>query len=342
MPSSVLAFGFHDLTSPRHLTVRKYYEDKGKEVVECHTTKKGFFPKCRDLVAQFRTKGKDCRTVVVTFPGHHLVWLAWLLTRWPRKTLVFDAFVSAYDTLVVDRKKIHPGNPLAWFIWLTDFIDCHLVDEVLIDTRAHKEYFTQMFRLHPADITVVYLEAPPDFQPDTHHRRVQGKTCEVLFYGSYIPLQGIDVILKAAAILQDKHMHIHFTLIGGGQTYAQMRLLATEWKLQNVTFKPFMPLKDLPAIIRDADVALGIFGTGDKTQRVIPHKVIECMACGVPVITADTPAIHEKYVDGKGIYWVPAGDAHALAGKIMELSSPSPNPLPSPFAKASGDRRGEG
>ncbi len=314
-------FGFHDLHAPRHLTVRKYYESKGKAIVECHTSRKGLLPKCRDLVRQFRTHRKSCTTVVVTFPGHHLVWLAWLLTRFPRKILVFDAFISAYDTLVVDRKKVHRWNPLAWFIWLTDVIDCHLADEVLIDTKAHKEYFSRTFRIHPADITVVYLEAPDYFRPDPHHRHMQGETFEVLFYGSYIPLQGIDVILKAAAILQDRHARVHFTLIGGGQTYAAMRLLATEWKLENVTFKPFAPLQDLPAIIRDADVTLGIFGAGEKTQRVIPHKVIECMACNVPVITADTPAIHERYTEGQGIYLVPAGDAHALAGKIVELQA---------------------
>jgi glycosyltransferase involved in cell wall biosynthesis len=252
------------------------------------------------------------------------VWLAWLLTRFPRKILVFDAFISAYDTLVSDRKKVHPWSPLAWFIWLTDFIDCHIADEILIDTKAHKEYFSRMFRLHRADITVVYLEAPEDFRAGPHHH-VRSNTFEVLFYGSYIPLQGIDVILKAAAILQDQHACVHFTLIGGGQTYAAMRLLATEWKLENVTFKPFMPLRELPIIIRDADIALGIFGTGDKTQRVIPHKVIECMACGVPVITANTPAIHERYKEGEGIFLVPAGDAHALAKKIVELQTGDPH-----------------
>jgi glycosyltransferase involved in cell wall biosynthesis len=271
-------------------------------------------------VREFRCHRKACNAVVVTFPGHHLVWLAWLLTRFPRKYLVFDAFVSAYDTLVSDRRKVHPWNPAALAIWFLDFLDCHLADEILIDTKAHKDFFCRTFRIHPADMTVLYLEAPSElFRPDPHHKHIRKKTFEVLFYGSYIPLQGIDTILKAAAILQNQHASVHFTLVGGGQTYAKMRMLATEWKLQNVTFTPFIPLAHLPPLIHDADVCLGIFGTGDKTMRVIPHKVIECMACGVPVITADTPAIHERYKDGEGIHLVSPGDAHALAGKIVEL-----------------------
>src|SRR3989338_1692841 len=102
MQSSVLMFGFHDLHAPRHLTVRKHYERKGKTIVECRTSRKGFLPKCRDLVRQFRTHRKSCKTVVVTFPGHHLVWLAWVLTRFPPKILVFVAFISPYETLLSD------------------------------------------------------------------------------------------------------------------------------------------------------------------------------------------------------------------------------------------------
>ncbi|MBM3228235.1 glycosyltransferase family 4 protein [Candidatus Peribacteria bacterium] len=336
MPHAILLFGFHDRTSPRLLTVRSFYEGKGKTVVECHTSAKGGMRKCMDLVRQYRKLGKECDTVVVTFPGHHLVWLAWILTRFPRKALVFDAFVSAYDTLVSDRRKIHPRNPAAWGVWLLDFVDCHLVDEILIDTEAHKEFFSRTFRLHPADITVLYLQAPETFRPDPHHKHVQRHTCEVLFYGSYIPLQGIDVILKAAAALERQQAAVHFTLVGGGQTYAQMRMLATEWKLQNVTFKPFVPLDQIPPLIHDANICLGIFGTSEKAQRVIPHKVVECMACGSTVITADSPAIREKYRDGEGIHLVPAGDAHALAGKIVELIKQTPNPSSLPAGSLGG------
>ncbi len=320
MPYAILTFGFHDKESPRYTTIRRHYEKRGKTVIDCHTVARGFLPKCRELVREFRKHHKSCNTVVVTFPGHHLVWLAWLLTRYPRKTLVFDAFVSAYDTLVSDRRKIHPWNPAAWAVWMLDFVDCHLADEILIDTKAHKDYFCRMFRVHPANMTVIYLEAPSElFHLDPHHKHIRKKSFEVLFYGSYIPLQGIDIILKAATILQQQHASVHFTLVGGGQTYAEMRLLATEWKLENITFTPFVPLTQIPPLIHDADVCLGIFGTGDKTMRVIPHKVIECMACGVPVITADTPAIHERYRDGEGIHLIPPGDAHALAGKIVEM-----------------------
>jgi glycosyltransferase involved in cell wall biosynthesis len=328
---SILAFGFHDPQSPRHWTLRKHYALRGMELVECRTEATGFFRKCSDLVRQFRWKGKGTQAVLVTFPGHHLVWLAWLLThlrpmgfagqaRTPRPALMFDAFISVYDTLVTDRKKIAPWSPVAWFVWLTDYVDCHLADEILVDTQAHKAFFCRAFHLHPSRVRVIYLEAPDDvFHPGAKRER-NGDECRVLFYGSYIPLQGIETILHAAALLQEKQFYVRFTLVGGGQTYAAMRALAEDLRLTNVAFTPFVPQSELPAMIRAADIVLGIFGTGGKTQRVIPHKVVEAMACGSTVITADTPAIRERYRDGEGIHLVPTGDAEELAEKIVELS----------------------
>lgn len=321
MARTILLFGFSDIHSPRHRNIRLYYEGKGYTVRECHTDRRGLFGKCIDLVRIYRREARDVSTVVVMFPGHYIVWLAWILTRFPRKHLVFDAFISVYDTLVIDRKKVHRGNPYAWLLWCIDALDCRMADEVLIDTQTHKEYFSRAFHLHPAHITVVYLEAPADlFHPRPHAKRIGNTTVEVLFYGSYIPLQGIETILHAASMLQHENTPVHFTLVGSGQTYSAMRLLATELKLSNVTFSSFVPLAMIPAMIHDADITLGIFGTGEKTQRVIPHKVIECIACGATVITADTPAMRERHRDGiGGVHLIPAGDPKALAGKILEL-----------------------
>lgn len=328
VPKTLLAFGFHDLASPRHYTLQRHFEAQGYTIVECHTAVRGFLGKCLDLTKQYRRHKKKVDTVLVTFPGHHLVWLAWVLSRISRKRLIFDAFISAYDTLVVDRKKFSKWHPFAWVSWLTDYIDCHLADEVLIDTEAHKKYFCGMFHVRPSKMTVVYLEAPPIFKPTPNAQQPvlslsKGPTpnavFHVLFYGSYIPLQGIDVILNAAAELQGNHADIHFTFIGGGQTYNAMRALADQLRLSNVTFEPAMPMHALPEKIQKAHVTLGIFGTGGKTQRVIPHKVIEALACDATVITADTPAMHERYGSSENLFLVPAGNSSALAQKIWEL-----------------------
>lgn len=318
--SSILFFGFYDPASPRTWTLRREYEKEGFKIFECHTTKKGFFRKCSDLIRQYRKLKKEVDEVLVLFPGHHLMPLAWILTRLPHKKLSFDAFISVYDTLVADRKLVAKWSPKAWFYWFVDFVSCHLASEVLIDTKTHREYFIKKFILHPNRVRVVYLEAITDiFHPKTLSSKFSDLSSkfEIFFYGSFIPLQGIDVILRAAKIMESDPS-LHFTILGGGQTEPEMKKLSGALELKNVTFKPFAPMEELPDHINNADLCLGIFGISEKTQRVIPHKVLDYLACGKKVLTARTPGILEKYEDDERVILCNAGDAEDLAEKILE------------------------
>ncbi|PIP65561.1 hypothetical protein COU77_01440 [Candidatus Peregrinibacteria bacterium CG10_big_fil_rev_8_21_14_0_10_49_16] len=324
--SSIFAFGYHDQNAPRHWNICKQLRGAGHDIIECHTTKKGFFGKSIDLwkrYGEIQNKTLKIHSILVTFPGHYLMPLAWCLTRFPRKKLIFDAFISLYDTNVCDRKRFATWSLFAWFLFFVDVVSCHLADEVLVDTKEHKKYFVKMFRLKPEKVRVIYLGTREDL---FYKKRVEGSgyplnAHHVLFYGTYIPLQGIEYILDAANILQHSHPQIHFTLIGRGQTYPEMRALAEKLKLQNITFKDPVPYEELPDLIRGSHLCLGVFGTTAKASRVIPHKVYDAVACAVPIVTADTPAIREKFADHKGVILCEAGSGDMLARRITDYFS---------------------
>ena len=334
MGKILLAFGYHDREAPRHWNGRRDLEQEGWEVRECHTNKNGLFAKYADLRKQFHIQKEGVSTVLVTFPGHYLMPLAWFLCHFsspilwgrdipaPQKIkLIFDAFISLSDSIVSDRHKVTWLNPYAWFLYLMDIFTCALADEIWIDTEAHRRFFIRRFFLNPKKIRTVYLKPRSDiFSPRTHAPRPLGKPIDVLFYGTYIPLQGIEHILHAAKLLQKSAPHVHFTLVGSGQTYRSMRALADKLQLTHVAFHERIPFTELPDRIRKADLCLGIFAKGGKASRVIPHKVYDAISCGVPVLTADTPAIHEQFEDGKEVILCTAGDPEDIALKIEEFA----------------------
>lgn len=328
----MIALGYHDQSAPRHWNLQRMYEGQGIRVLECHTEARGLFGKWRDLARKYRSMEAQADSVLVTFPGHTLMPIAWWLTRKPRKKLIFDAFLSLWDTLVDDRKKYTRWGPMAAMLFFLDWIALHLADKVLIDTQEHRKFLIRRFRLDPDRILAIPLGTRTDlFKPGTRRPYREG-TFKILFYGTYIPLQGIEHILDAAAILQESHPQMHFTLVGSGQTYPAMRRRAAALHLANVTFRNRMPYEELPMLIHESHLCLGIFGTSGKAHRVIPHKVYDAVACGVPVVTADTPAMHELLKEegglprttpqngvGARVILCKAGDPKDIAEKLAAL-----------------------
>jgi glycosyltransferase involved in cell wall biosynthesis len=137
-----------------------------------------------------------------------------------------------------------------------------------------------------------------------------------IFHGSFIPLQGIEYILKAAKICEKDG--INFLIIGDGQEKKKMIGLSGELGLKNVEFVGFMSQEWIREKIAQADVCLGIFGDTQKTQRVIPNKVYECLAMQKPVITADTPAVRELF-DENDMMLVETANSESLAAAILHL-----------------------
>lgn len=316
MPT-ILAFGFHDRKSPRHRSVCEELEKNGGTFLECHTEMKGFLNKCRDLRKKFRALAPDSGTVLVPFPGHFLMPLAWALTRRPHKKLIFDAFVSLYDTDVGDRRRFSPWHPRAWMLWAADLLSMHLADEVLIDTEAHRRFLIEKFHLDPARVRVIYLQARNDlFYPIRNQKSENRDLFKIFFYGTVIPLQGIEYILDAARILEEQNPSVHFSMVGS----EKLKCMVEKSGRKNISAGAFAPIEKLPDMIRNADLCLGIFGTSGKSRRVIPHKVVDAIACGVPVLTADTPAMRERFAGHPLVRLVRPGDGAALAEAILQLA----------------------
>lgn len=315
MPA-VCVLGHYELDYPRNVMVRRWLEELGYEVVQCHSTTA--FP-WRHLVlaAKYLRVRRRVDGVWVAEGGHRLVPFIKLLTRLGGHRLIFDPFISRYDTRVNDRGWYRPGSLQAWIAKWQDWSSCAAADHLVFDTHEHEAYFREHYRPSaPASVLEVgvdeevFCPGPPTL--------ARQDDFEVLFYGTYIPLHGIETILDAAHALRDRE-GLRFTLIGQGQEYDAMRRRADALDLDNVRFVDPMPPTELAEYIRRADVCLGIFGTSRKAGSVVPNKVVQCAAMAKPMITRDSTAVRRYFEDGKDVCLVPAADADALARAVDEL-----------------------
>ena len=258
---------------------------------------------------------KDYDVIVVSYMSQLIV--PFMSPKFKNKTLIVDFFISLYDSLVFDRQKFPESSFAAKMLYKLDEKTIAPADWVIADTKAHADYFKEAFGADPAKTEVLYLEADTDiYHPMIIEKEepYKGKFL-VIYFGTVIPLQGIDVILETIRLLQD-NKKIHFLIIGPIETKYQ------RVDSDTVTYIRWLPQEELARKIAMADLCLaGHFNdTIMKAKRTIPGKAYIYEAMEKPMILGDSPANHELFTeDGKRHFYVPMGNPAALAEKIKYL-----------------------
>jgi glycosyltransferase involved in cell wall biosynthesis len=256
--------------------------------------------------------------VMVPAMCHHEVPVVRKATR---KPLVFDPLFSRYMTRIQDYRSAGKFSIHALGNYLIDRKSMRLADAVLADTQAHREYYCTKFGISPNKVHTVYVGCnTDDFFPV---EKPDNPVLKVGFYGCFNPLQGADIIAKAALLLKDRR-DIAFEMVGEGYTSGQVKDIVKSEGMTNIRFYGKVKYSELPGIINSWDVCLGIFGSTIKAQMVIPNKVFHYAGCGRPVITMDTPAIREIFTSNENIVLC-KNSAESLAGAIEALCSDKPS-----------------
>jgi len=314
----VCLFGGHHRDYPRSAVLTSGLRRIGVPVFECVASPRLKSPRRYPaLIREYRRCPGEFDVVFVPEFRHKDVPLAWALARWSGKTCVFDPLVSRFDTRVYDRRDAAPGGLQAWHNLNLDRLSLSLADLALADTEQHAHYFRT--RLAAPDARVRVLPVGYDDELFRPVPPAATDVVRVLFYGSYLPLHGVEVIVAAAERLRDER-DIRFELIGGGQTFSSVQSRVREARLANVSLESRVDAAALPARIAAASICLGVFGSTLKAARVVPNKVYQCMGMNRAVITADSPAAREFFVPGRDVELAAAGDPDALAAAVLALA----------------------
>lgn len=250
--------------------------------------------------------------VVVSYMCQLIVpFMAWRF----RGDLIVDFFISLYDALVFDRKKIREGTAASKIIHRLDERSIDKAALVIADTKTHGQYFREEFGLPSEKMEIMYLKADENiYHPMSVERPKEWENKYlVVYFGTVIPLQGFETVLEAVSILKDDP-DIHFLIIGP---------IPAEKKredLNNVTYVKWVEQSELAKYIAMSDLCLaGHFnGQIQKADRTIPTKAYIYESMNKPMVLGDSRANHELFVEDKNHCFVKMGDSKQLAQKILE------------------------
>ncbi len=247
--------------------------------------------------------------------------------RWSERRglpLIFDPLISAYDKQVFEREKFAPDTSRAARLLARERRLFGCVDLLLADTQAHAEFFIQTHGVPESRVRVVPLCADEELFRPAERIRDSGGPLEVLFFGSFIPLQGPQVIVEAANLYRGPPAR--WCMVGEGPLREECQRGARPGA--RIEFEDWLPYASLPSRIARADIVLGIFGDTPKAARVVPNKVCQALACARPLVTRRSPAFPSglSAAEATGITWVPPADPQALSDAVATLAA-SPQTL---------------
>jgi len=337
----IVALGTYDKGKPRTRIILRGLRENGAEVFECHKDIWGAIEdksQVRDfyeiffIIWHFIIAYPVLIWRYLQLPKHDIVLIGYLglfdvLILWPfvrirRTMLVWDVFLSLYNTVVEDREMIGKYNPASIVLWCLEWLALRLVDMALIDTQAHANYLIETYNLSTDKVKGLFVGVEPEMFhlagnesginiPDNSKKKV-------LFYGQFIPLHGIETVVRAAKLTEGQD--VQWLIIGRGQEAPKIRSLVDELQPKNLEWIEWVNYGDLKKYLAQCHLALGIFGITEKAQRVIPNKVFQILMAGRPLITADTPAIRELLEESNCVKLIPAGSPEALANSVVEYT----------------------
>lgn len=243
-----------------------------------------------------------------------------------RKRVVYDFYISHYDTYVNDRKTVKKKTREAYRLMKIDRGLFKAASCIIFLNNSERSYYLDVIGKKSFKKNSVIIPLFSEIQSVAQLPYVHSVSNSVTlcWWGSVIPLHGIDVIIDSAKILKDRGVNFSLYLLGkSDEKFREHRETANTLDLLDyVFFKTDKRMDDgsLIEFLSDhCDIALGSFGSSDKAKTVLLNKIVEASAQSLPVITQHSQGASEYFKDGESISFV-GGDATELADKIEYYS----------------------
>ena len=164
----------------------------------------------------------------------------------------------------------------------------------------------------------------PDERIFAHRGRVSPKALDspfvLVYHGTLAHRLGLDIAIEAVAEARAEVPQLQLRIIGEGEERAGLIALRDRLGLrEHVSFSEGpVPVQQIPPLIADADLGVVPLRRSSGTDIMLPTKLLEYVAMGIPCIASKNAAI-ARYFDDSMIELCEAEDAHALAAAIVRL-----------------------
>lgn len=261
-----------------------------------------------------------CDVLYVWHPPLTVGVSAWVIAKLKRVRFVYDV-QDLWPESAVASGLMKPGRMVNFLTRLADWVYAR-ADRILVVSKAaaahlrergvdSRKLFVARHWLEPSAFA-----ASRDEQDVSDTGRLNRFV--VLFAGNLGLVQGLDTVIRAAALL--RHEPIDFVFVGDGSDRQRLERLTAELNLTNVRFEGQHPASEMPRFMRSADALLVHLRRSSVAEHAVPTKMLSYLAAGRPILCATGGASAEVVSEAGAGVVAPPDDPHALANAVRQLS----------------------
>jgi len=247
---------------------------------------------------------------------------AWVVAFLRRRPFLLEVR-DLWPAFAIDMGVLRNPLLVQWSRWLESFLYARAT-HIIVNSPAYRDYLIRK-GVSAAKVTLIPNGVDPamfDPQADGSALRRQWGLDDkfIVTYGGALGMANdIPAILRAAEHLGNRR-DIHFLLVGDGKERANVKALAAELDLANVTFLGARPKSEMPGILAASDACVATLLDIPMFRTTYPNKVFDYMAAGRPTILAIDGVIRQVVEAAGGGIYVPPGDDRALAEAARYLA----------------------
>ena len=211
--------------------------------------------------------------------------------------------------------------PVRLVIW-QEQLSCRFADHVITVSEHWRQAL--IARGVPADKCSVVMNVADEhvfqWSDEFVSRKRDNGRFRLIYHGTIVQRYGLDLAIEAVDQVKDDIPGIELVILGKGDYVATLTQMVQERELtQQVTiYDELRPVQELPALIRQADLAVVPYRDDTFTDGLLPTKLMEYAALGLPAIAARTTAIEAYFANTMVAFFEP-NDAQSLARCLSDL-----------------------
>jgi len=192
-----------------------------------------------------------------------------------------------------------------------------LASYIVANSNASKKDLINTYGINPKKIKVVYNAVKIENKTPLQKERLPET---IVYAGRLHPTKGVDILLKALAIVKKKFPYTKLIILGDGPSKQELLELTRKLNLtENVIFKGIVPPEEVLDWFSKAQ-----FSVVPSLHEAFGLVVIEAMKTATPVIASNTDGPAEIIRDGIDGFLFPIKNHQKLAEKMIYLLK---NPL---------------